>query len=299
MTMGSMDNQPSPDELDRLVSLLSLKKVEENLFLGESQDLGWGTVYGGQVLGQAISAALQTVPPERAIHSMHAYFLRLGDTQRPILYSVDRLRDGGSFSARRVEAIQGGVPICEVLASFHASKEGFEHQDPMPETPPPEKTSSEYEFHEAHRNEVPPAFRGYSKREHAFDTRLVDPPERLYPPVIAPPRQVRWLRTIRKLGADFPFHTSLFAYVSDYGFLTTSLLPHGVSWLTPGMQIASLDHSIWFHRPFRADEWLLYVTESPTAHATRGLAFGRVYNRDGILVASTSQEGLIRYRSPG
>jgi acyl-CoA thioesterase-2 len=283
--------------LEELVTLLSLERIEENLFRGQSQDLGWGTVFGGQVLGQALSAAVQTVPPERHVHSMHAYFLRPGDVGKPIVYDVDRIRDGGSFTTRRVVAIQSGEAIFNLAASFQKLEGGFDHQDGMPEAPAPEDCPTEQERFAKVLDKLPPFARGRATAERPFDLRPVDvEDDPFHPSPTAPQRRV-WMRAVAALPDDPALHAYLLAYASDHGFVTTSLLPHGVTWLTPGMQIASLDHVMWFHRPFRVDDWLLYVIDSPTAHGARGLARGRVFTRDGRLVASTAQEGLVRRRA--
>lgn len=268
--------------LDDLVRLLALEKIEENLFRGQSQDLGWHTVFGGQVLGQALSAAAQTVPPERHVHSLHAYFLRPGDVTRPIIYDVDRIRDGGSFTTRRVVAIQNGSPIFNMSTSFQKHEIGFEHQSPMPEAPDPETV---------------PKDEDRFKRGRPIDLRIVgereeDPAH----PKPRPPSRMVWLKAIAPLPDDPALHAYLLAYASDFAFVTTAMLPHGKSWLTPGMQVASIDHVMWFHRPFRIDEWLLYVMDSPAAQSSRGLARGSVFTRDGKLVASSAQEGLMRQR---
>lgn len=280
--------------LDELVTLLSLTKIEENLFLGQSQDLGWGTVYGGQVMGQAVSAAAGTVDPLRPIHSLHAYFLRRGDTERPILYSVQRLRDGGSFSSRRVEAIQNGEVICEVMMSFHRREPGLEHTTRMPNVPPPDEAVDETAYVETHRDELPAALYTMATRPRPFETRLINPPASLAAPAKQDASRAVWFRTRGTVGNELSVHAALLAYASDRNFLMTSLLPHGVSWLTPGMRMASLDHAVWFHRPFRVDEWILFDMHSPSASDARGLVLGRMFARDGTLIASAAQEGLIR-----
>jgi len=284
--------------LDELVKLLALEKIEENLFRGQSQDLGWGTVFGGQVLGQALSAAVQTVPSERAIHSLHAYFLRPGDVHRPIVYDVDRIRDGSSFTTRRVVAIQNGKAIFNMSASFQKHEPGFEHQDAMPDVPPPEELKTEQQIIAASKRELPEFFRQRATAERPFEMRPVNPPSDPFVPEKQPPARAVWLKTVDRLPDDPTLHPYLLAYASDHGFIGTALLPHGVTWLTGGMQIASVDHVMWFHRPFRIDEWLLHVMDSPAANGSRGLVRGRVFTRDGRLVASTAQEGLIRQRSP-
>jgi acyl-CoA thioesterase-2 len=280
--------------LDELVKLLALERIEENLFRGESQDLGWGTVFGGQVLGQALSAAVQTVPAERQAHSMHAYFLRPGDVSKPIVYEVDRLRDGGSFTTRRVVAIQSGRPIFNMSASFQVEDEGFTHQDPIPVAPQPESLRPDREALIELSSRLPAHVRDRAIAEQPFDTRTVNGLDDMITAPPRPPQRSIWFRAAAKLPDDPALHRYLLAYASDHGFIATALLPHGVTWLSPGMHVASLDHVMWFHQPFRVDEWLLYVMDSPAAQGARGLVRGRVFARDGRLVASAAQEGLIR-----
>ena len=282
--------------LGELVQQLALERIEENLFRGQSQDLGWGTVFGGQVLGQALSAAVQTVPSERHVHSLHAYFLRPGDVTKPIVYDVDRIRDGGSFTTRRVVAIQSGKAIFNLAASFQTPEPGFEHQDAMPAAPPPESLPNEDARIAAHADRLPRFVRDRLNIERPFELRPVDVDDDPFHPTPKPPQRMVWLKTTGPLADDPALHGYLLAYASDYSFITTALLPHGVTLLTAGMQIASLDHVMWFHQTFRVDEWLLYVIDSPAAHGGRGLVRGRVFTQDGRLVASTSQEGLIRKR---
>lgn len=281
------------DVLQELVELLALERIEENLFRGQSQDLGWGTVFGGQVLGQALSAAEQTVPPTRACHSLHAYFLRPGDVSRPVLYEVDRIRDGRSFTTRRVVAIQAGHAIFSLSASFHEPEDGFTHADPMPPTVDPERLVPEAELARRFAARLPPGLAERVTAPRPIDLRPVDPQDPLHPPVRPPSRQV-WMRANGPLPADPALHRHLLAYASDFHFLTTALQPHGVSWLTPGMQVTSIDHAMWFHAPVRMDDWVLHVMDSPAAGGSRGLVRGRVYARDGRLLASTAQEGLMR-----
>ncbi len=280
--------------LDQLVTLLSLEQIEVNLFRGQSQDLGWGTVFGGQVLGQSLSAAVRTVPAERHVHSLHAYFLRPGRVDMPIVYDVDRIRDGGSFTTRRVVAIQNGEAIFSMAASFQIEEPGFEHQDEMPPAPAPESLPTEEERMAEHLSRLPRFVRERASASRPFELRPVDVTDDPFAPSAAPASRMVWLRTAAKLPDDPGLHRYLLAYASDYSFVTTSLLPHRVTWLTRGMQIASLDHAMWFHQPFRVDEWLLHVMDSPKAHGARGLVRGRVFTADGRLVASTAQEGLIR-----
>lgn len=282
--------------LDELVKLLALEKIEENLFRGQSQDLGWGNVFGGQVLGQALSAAVQTTPSDRHVHSLHGYFLRTGDVTKPIVYDVDRIRDGSSFTTRRVVAIQSGKAIFNLAASFQKAEKGFEHHDSMPEAPPPESLPTEEERVAHYAQRLPKFIHDRLTVERPFELRTADAGDDPFMPTPKPPKRMVWLRTAGKLPDDPALHAYLLAYASDHSFITTALLPHGVTWLTPGMQIASLDHVMWFHQPFRVDEWLLYAIESPAAHGARGLVRGSVFTRDGRHVASAAQEGLIRQR---
>lgn len=287
-----------PTVLDQLVTLLALERIEENLFRGQSQDLGWARVYGGQVLGQALSAAVQTVPPERQVHSLHAYFLRPGEVNRPIVYDVDRIRDGGSFTTRRVVAIQGGHAIFNMAASFQKIEPGLEHQDVMPDAPTPESLPTLDERYAAHAARLAKDLTGRKIIARPFDVRTADPVEDPFAPSKRPPARLVWLKTVDRLPDDPALHHYLLAYASDYAFVTTALLPHGVSIYSPLVQVASLDHVMWFHQPCRVDDWLLYVIDSPAAHGARGLVRGRVFTRDGRLVASTAQEGLMRMRDP-
>jgi acyl-CoA thioesterase-2 len=281
--------------LKDLVDLLALERIDRDLFRGRSQNLGWGAIFGGQVFGQALSAATQTVGPDRAVHSAHGYFLRRGELARPIVYQVDRQMDGKSFTTRRVVAVQEGVAIFSLAASFQVDEAGLEHQDAMPDVVPPESLLSEREFMLALGSELPDVLRARFGPEGPIEIRPVDSRNALAPTVRAPSRRV-WYRAIDRLPDDPALHRYLLAYASDFSFLGTALDPHGVSWFTPGMQVASLDHAMWFHRPFRVDEWLLYDVESPTSSGARGLVRGRFFDRAGRLVASAVQEGLIRKR---
>ncbi len=283
--------------LDELVRLLALERIEVNLFRGQSQDLGWGTVYGGQVLGQALSAAVQTVPAERQVHSLNAYFLRPGAVDTPIVYDVDRIRDGGTFTTRRVVAIQKGEAIFNLAASFQVPEPGFEHQDDMPEVPPPEQVPTQAERSARYFDKLPAKLRERARAAGPFELRIVEDSGDPFAPEALPPHRCVWVKADGSLPDELALHRYLLAYASDYAFLTTAMLPHRTSWLSPGMQVASLDHVMWFHQPFRVDEWLLHVMESPKAHGGRGLVRGRVFTREGRLVASTAQEGLIRKRS--
>jgi acyl-CoA thioesterase-2 len=290
-----------------LIDLLALERIDRDLFRGASQDLGWGAIFGGQVLGQALSAAAQTigdvgrapasgaVAGPRAVHSFHGYFVRAGDVRRPILYQVDRLRDGKSFTTRRVVAIQEGEAIFNLAASFQVAEEGFDHQDTMPDVPPPEALRSELAMALAVADQLPPPLRAIATAERPIEIRPVDPRDPLHPQV-SPPRRSMWYRAVDQLPDDPALHRYLLAYASDFSFLGTSMDPHGVSWLVPGMHVASIDHVMWFHRPFRFDDWLLYSVDSPSASGARGLVRGQFFDRAGRLVASCAQEGLIRKR---
>ena len=282
--------------LEDLVKLLALERIEENLFRGQSQDLGWGTVFGGQVVGQALSAAVQTVPPERRVHSLHAYFLRPGDVSKPIIYDVDRIRDGSSFTTRRVVAIQKGEPIFNLAASFQKDEPGFDHEAPMPAAPPPESLMTEQEHLRSVSGDLPPFVRDKMTAERPIELRAVAPDADLLHPAKRDPERMVWFRAVAPLPDDPALHAYLLAYASDFSFVTTALLPHGVSWLTPGLQVASIDHVLWYHRPLRIDDWLLYVMDSPAATGARGLVRGSIYARDGHLVASSAQQGLMRQR---
>lgn len=283
------------DVLQELVDLLALERIEENLFRGQSQDLGWGTVFGGQVLGQALSAAVQTVPPERLVHSMHGYFLRPGRVDRPIVYEVDRIRDGRSFATRRVVAIQKGRAIFNLAASFQIEEEGYDHQDEMPAAPAHSERLSELALARKFADKIPPPLRQRALAERPIEMRPVDPVNPMRPRPRPAAHQI-WYRALRELPDDPALHRYLLAYASDFNFLSSAMRPHATSWLVPGMQVASVDHAMWFHRPFRMDQWLLHVVDSPSASGARGLVQGRFFTEEGVLVASTSQEGLIRRR---
>jgi len=279
--------------LGDLLALLDLQKVEDNVFLGRSPPEPAQRVFGGQVLSQALVAATRTVDPARACHSFHAYFLRPGDPRIPILYEVDRSRDGGSFTARRVVAVQHGLPIFTLAASFQRAEAGFEHQSRMPVVPAPESLEDDREVLLRDPG-LPPAMRAWVERNRPFETRSVLP-RGLGDRAPRPPVDHIWLRTRGSLPGDPVLHRALLAFVSDMSLLDTALLPHGKS-IFSDVQVASLDHALWFHRPFRADDWLLYAQDSPSASGGRGFNRGAIYTRDGVLVASVAQEGLIRPR---
>lgn len=281
--------------LNQLVSLLNMETIEENLFRGASQDLGFRQLFGGQVLGQALSAASQTVDHSRQANSLHGYFLRAGDAKKPVVYQVERVRDGGSFSTRRVTAIQNGQPIFTCSASFHQDEEGFCHQTEMPNVPMPEDLIPEEELSAHFAKALTQEKREKMLRAKAIETRPVQALDPLNPDPCAPIKQV-WFKAAGTLPESPALHKHLLAYASDFGLLTTSLLPHGASIWQPHMQVASLDHSIWFHQEVCLDDWLLYSMDSPWAGNARGFSRGSIFTRDGRLVASVAQEGLIRTR---
>jgi len=280
--------------LKELLQLLKLEKIEENIFRGQSQDLGFGNVFGGQVLGQALSAASQTVPSDRFAHSLHAYFLRAGDVSKPIVYIVDCIRDGKSFTTRRVVALQNGLAIFTMSASFQVLEAGFEHQAKAPTVPGPEGLESDYD--RAHRlaHKIPKAIRDKILCQSPIEKRPIDPVDPFQPEKRDPIRYV-WLRVIDNMPDDPAVNKYVLAYASDFSMISTSLYPHAQTYWNPDMQVASLDHAMWFHRDFRMDQWLLHVIESPNANKARGLSQGKIFTRDGILVANTIQEGLIRH----
>lgn len=279
--------------LDDLLSLLSLEQIEEGLFRGQSQDLGFGHVFGGQVMGQALSAAKQTVAIDRQVHSFHAYFLRAGDEKLPIVYDVEIMRDGGSFSARRVKAIQKGRPIFTMTCSFQVVEQGFCHQAQMPDVPGPEGLLNQQELAMTLRDKVPPKMLEKFMADAPIEMRLVNPSNPLAPKAIEPKRYV-WIRANGQVPSSHAVHEYLLAYASDFNFLVTAAQPHGVSFLTPGMKMATIDHAMWFHRPLDLSQWLLYSVDSPNAGGGRGFVRGEFFNQQGELVASATQEGLMR-----
>ncbi len=279
--------------VSELIELLSLERLEDNLFRGQSRDIGTKYVFGGQVLGQALSAAQATLAEPRTAHSLHAYFLRAGDIAHPIVYDVDRTRDGGSFSVRRVTAIQHGKVIFFCAASFQDGETGAEHQLSMPEVPRPEDLDAAPSIPPEKLALLPIKVQRWLDRAGPFEFRHVYPRDELNPPK-RPPFQQVWFRLAEKVGDAPELHRALLAYASDFHLLGTATFPHGISYYQPNVQMASLDHALWFHRDFRADDWLLYSIDSPSAQGARGLARGQIYDRSGRLVASTAQEGMIR-----
>ena len=282
--------------LQDLIGLLDLEPLEVNMFRGQSRDLGGKSVYGGQVIGQALVAAARTVDG-LVPHSLHAYFLRPGDMALPIVYEVDRVRDGRSFTARRVQAIQHGEPILSMIASFQKPEKGLEHQIPMPQVPPPEAL----EFAHVLRMKWADAEPGLPERARialgrdlAIEFKPVQPWNPLRPEK-REPRQDIWLRAAGTLPDDPLLHTCVLAYATDFNLLSTALLPHGKSWFTREMIVASIDHALWFHRDVRADDWLLYSMDAPTSQGARGFSRGLIFDRAGRLVCSVTQENLMRF----
>lgn len=280
--------------LTDLLQLLELEQLEVNLFRGASRDIGSPQVFGGQVLGQALSAAAATVEG-RVVHSLHAYFLRRGDCTAPIVYEVDRSLDGHSFANRRVVAIQHGQQIFNMTASFQVAETGFDHQMAMPQVPPPEGLPDSDGPPAQLLARLPERVRRFFEQPRPFEFRAVQPIEYLHPRREAPAREI-WFRAVGALPDDEMLHRRLLAYVSDFFLLDTATLPHGTSLLRPNLIMASIDHALWFHRPLRVDDWLLYAMESPSASGARGFARASVFARDGRLVASAAQEGLVRLR---
>ena len=278
------------DAVDALVKLLDLEPIEVNIFRGVSPDENRQRVFGGQVAGQALVAAARTVDDETSVHSLHAYFLRPGDPTIPILYEVDRIRDGRSFTTRRVVAIQHGRAIFNLSASFHRTESGLEHELPMPAALPDPETIPDFRTRWSHGRDK---LGDWYERPRPIDVRHVDwaPPDRKEP---LPPYQRVWLRADGRLPDDPLVHACVLTYASDMTLLDTTLLPVGGSFDEDGLMMASLDHAMWFHRPFRADDWLLYAQDTPSASGARGLARGLIYTQDGRLVVSVVQEGLIR-----
>jgi len=280
--------------LDALLSLLHTKQIEEDHFLGDSHDLGFPQVFGGQVLGQALNAACRTVQSGWLPHSLHAYFLRPGAPDTPILYEVDRIRDGRSFATRRVVARQQRKAVFNLAASFQVPELGFDHQSAMPSVPGPDGVQAEVDRIRAFADKLPPRVREIWTRDHPVEVRVVNP---LKYPNPAPREPVRhaWMRAAGEMPDDPVLHRCLLAYASDFQLLGTCLQPHGKTFMSKGMKVASLDHALWFHREFRLDDWLLYAMDSPSASGARGLNRGGFFTKDGSLVASVAQEGLIRF----
>ncbi|SQI38498.1 Acyl-CoA thioesterase 2 [Leminorella richardii] len=280
--------------LQSLLTLLQLEKIDETRFRGQSQSLGLKQLFGGQVIGQALSAAKQTVLPERRVHLCHSYFLRPGDGTQPVDYEVETIRDGNSFSTRRVSAYQNRQKLFYMTASYQSDEPGFDHQMPsMPDVPQPESLISETEIARKMAQFLPGGLNNPFCQEMPLEIR----PVKLYPmhkAEVDKPVRYAWFKANGDMPNDLGIHKYLLGYASDFHFLLTALQPHGVALFQPGMQVATIDHSIWFHRPFRLDDWILYAVDSPSASGARGFVRGQFFTRQGLLIASTAQEGVIR-----
>lgn len=285
-----------PEALQKLVENLDLEKLEVNLFRGTSPQIGWQRVFGGQVIAQALVSAQRTADENRHVHSLHAYFMRPGDPAVPIIYEVDRIRDGGSFTTRRVVALQHGHAIFSLSASFQIDEDGFDHQATMPTVTPPEELPGEEEIRSHYLTNAPQPVKEYWQRPRPIEFRPANP-ENYFTREKREPEQSVWVRTTGPVADDRRLETALLAYLSDMTLLDTSLYAHGTSVFDANLQAASLDHAMWFHRRPDFGDWLLYVQDSPSASGSRGMTRGSLFNRNGTLVASVAQEGLIRKRS--
>lgn len=281
------------ENVDDLIQLLDIEQIEVNLFRGYHSNLYGSHVFGGQVIGQALTAAYRTVE-DRVCHSLHAYFIRQGDPTIPILYEVDRARDGRSFTTRRVVAIQHGKQIFNLAASFHVEEAGFTHQAVMPDVPPPEDLPSDQELRAEMVAQLPPEMGRHVGRQHPVELRPVNPQNLMNPKKLEPVQHV-WMRVTKPVGPEMALNQCVMSYASDMSLLDTSTRPHAVSWFSGKLHLASLDHAMWFHQPFQMNEWLLYALDSPSASGARGFNRGSFFTRDGRLVASVAQEGLVRY----
>jgi len=279
--------------VDQLLQILDLETLEVDLFRGRSPQVGWQRVFGGQVISQALVAATRTVK-DRPVHSLHGYFMRPGDPSVPIVYEVDRIRDGGSFTTRRVVAIQNGEQIFNLAASFQVAEEGFEHQTAMPAHPSPESVASEMEQALAENKDMPAAMIEHMKRR-PVEVRWPDP-QNMFKPVPKPPRKQVWLRAKAPIGDSIKLQQAALAYASDMAFMETALRVHGLTWRTRGMQSASLDHAMWFHRPTNFNDWHLFDQDFPSTSQGRGFIRGEMYTADGVLAASVAQECLMRVK---
>ncbi|MBP2613640.1 acyl-CoA thioesterase II [Agrobacterium pusense] len=286
----------SSDPMANLIATLHLEKLEENLYRGESPQIGWQRVFGGQVIAQALIAAQRTVDDDRFVHSLHAYFMRPGDPLVPIVYQVERIRDGASFCTRRVVAIQHGKAIFSMSASFQIFEDGFTHQIRMPDVTPPEKLMSEEQMQAAFLAKAPASIRNYWSNKRPIEIRPVSLTHYISKEKLEPQQDI-WVRAVGSVPDDPRLQSAILAYLSDMTLLDTSLYAHGTTIFDPSIQVASLDHAMWFHRPCRLDDWLLYTQDSPSASGARGLTRGNIFTRQGELVASVAQEGLIRKRA--
>ncbi|MCM8730207.1 acyl-CoA thioesterase [Hephaestia sp. GCM10023244] len=294
--MDSIAHTPSPAQLTQtLVDLLTVEELDTDLYRGGRQPGGVGRVFGGQVIAQALQAAQRSTEAPKTAHSLHAYFMRPGNEDYPIIYRVVRDFEGRSFATRRVIAMQQGKPILNMAASFQTPEDGLHHQDAMPDVPGPDTLKSEAELRHEMIDSIPEKFRRHMLRARPIEIRPVHP-RSWFTAEKRPPAQYSWFRLAAPIADDMTMHRAVLAYASDMSLLGTAMLPHGVNWTTPNMQTASLDHALWFHESFRADEWLLYACDSPWAGHARGFNRGKIYTEDGRLVASAAQEGLTRLR---
>jgi len=287
---------PAPAPMDVLLQTLDLEKLEENLFRGRSPQVGWQRVFGGQVIGQALVAAQRTVSEGRYVHSLHAYFMRPGDPAVPIIYDVDRIRDGSSFATRRVVAIQHGKAIFALSASFQFDEDGFDHQIAMPDVAPPESLMGEQDIKEKFQVNAPEAIRRYWERPRPIEIRPVALKHYFSRDKLEPVQDV-WVKAVGAVPNERHIQAAVLAYISDMTLLDTALYAHGTSVFDRDLQVASLDHAMWFHRPCRMDDWLLYTQDSPSAFGARGMTRGSLLDRSGMLIASVAQEGLIRKKA--
>ena len=285
-----------PSTMDRLIETLNVEKLEENLFRGMSPQNGWQRVFGGQVIAQALMAAQRCVESDRRVHSLHAYFVRPGDPSVPIVFQVERTRDGSSFTTRRVVAVQHGKTIFAMSCSFQIEEPGYDHQMVIPKVPQPEELMGESEFREVFLAQAPDTVKRYWGRERPIEIRPVSLTHYISNEKLDPTAHI-WVRTTGPVPDDHHYQSAVLAYLSDMTLLDTSLYPHGTSIFNPEIQPASLDHAMWFHRPSKLDDWLLYTQDSPSASGARGMTRGSIYGRDGTLIASVAQEGLIRKRA--
>ena len=292
--MSRENEKPTP--MEAVLATLDLETIEMNLFRGNSPQVGWQRVFGGQVIGQALMAAQRTVDGDRFVHSLHAYFMLPGDPAVPILYQVDRLRDGSSFNTRRVLAVQHGKAIFALTASFQCDEPGFEHQGEMPDVPMPEELMDEEQVKQRYLAHAPEAVRRYWERKRAIEIRPVSI-ESYFSRSQPSQRQNIWVRLTGPVPDDRLYRNAVLAYLSDMTLLDVALNAHGTSVLDQGIQVASLDHAMWFHRPFKLDDWLLYSQDSPSASGARGFTRGSLFTRSGVLIASVAQEGLIRKKA--
>ena len=280
--------------IEELIPILDLEQIEENIFRGKSHFMGSPRVFGGQILAQTIRAAQLTVPDDRRIHSMHGYFILPGDLAKPIVFTVDRIRDGRSFTTRRVVAIQNGKAIFNMAASFQIEEEGYDHQITMPDVPSPDNLLSSRELVEKYKKHLPAGVKSFLSQPRPIEFRPVAP-EKSFGHINSEPSRSVWMKANGVISNDNNLHRMLLAYASDYNLLSTALQPHRSK--ISNLIMASLDHAMWFHREFRMDEWLLYSLDSPSASNSRGFTRGSIYNQEGILVASVVQEGLMRIKT--